>query len=264
MSSFLHDLKSIMYKRQKFFRRTLLHPNGSEKNRLPKNSTNRVGFLKVALVAALALSTPSQITSLSSDKPEEFSLDKVTFESPPPNSSEKDYFAPPSLEKPVLGVNVNIDNVIPYLTRSSKSLSFVPLCEGLTSGNSECGEAVFCPTPEVCANKFEYLASRVVRVAKMWNETLKYQNEKNTPPPAQQQQPQVANFVIDLSKFTSYRGAISKFVAKKRSENPKYSVLDVGGLGDTWSWPITNATLDFTLPPKDLPPKIIAFQGDIT
>ena len=79
-------------------------------------------------------------------------------------------------------------------------------------------------------------------------------------------------FEIRLDSLASYRPEIISYLNTQKSnavkEGRRYTVLDVGGISDSWSWSIVDVILDGKISSqvttKQLPPHITFYQGDIT
>eukprot|EP00520_Triparma_pacifica_P009749 CAMPEP_0118653040 /NCGR_PEP_ID=MMETSP0785-20121206/11629_1 /TAXON_ID=91992 /ORGANISM="Bolidomonas pacifica, Strain CCMP 1866" /LENGTH=438 /DNA_ID=CAMNT_0006545577 /DNA_START=117 /DNA_END=1430 /DNA_ORIENTATION=- len=154
----------------------------------------------------------------------------------------------------------DIENVLPYLSPEGSD-DFSIFCSSLMSeyleGFESCKSQDGCPASnDLCTERMEFLASRHIRLATFWNETMANYgggdgNKKG--------------FGIAIGETGLYRRRISEYVAQKRILNPNYKVLDVGGLGGQgWSWTLIDAVLDFKPPPDDLPKSVQSFTGDIT
>ena len=120
----------------------------------------------VAFILLLPCASP-----LTSGSPYEFALDKVQFDPPVPSNPFASRHSGPGMN-----VNLAMSNVLPYVLDVQGSggqgkESFGPMCDSIKS-TIDCSKS-YCPPTEACANRLEYLASRHLRLANLWNNTLK-------------------------------------------------------------------------------------------
>ena len=136
---------------------------------IPSLSMSGRGLVLIASVLLL-LAWPSPSASVSSKEPQRFKMDRATFVAPLDSSGTPKVEV---VDSEVLGVTVDIDDVVPFLSPNPESPSFSPLCASVTSELESCSKSGdVCPINIICSERMEYLASRSARLAYNWNETL--------------------------------------------------------------------------------------------